>query len=363
MEEFIIRVLGTLLKGVYLLPLLNFAILSRRQSKIIDNSAYKWLLAGLILGLINFIILMLINTFAFLGILNENTSTISTMMIYQTIPNVFLIGAYGLALIGMFKIARKDITSDNILSMFIYMVLIASITFFTGKSLLFNINITTYLIFIYLLISTFIETGLFLKKHIKHFYLIFMGILVLIADPINYIIGYNNLYVMFPNFTGFFYYRNIGYIIGSIGITFILVPNILFLNKLRKMIELKMNSNDTIVEHTIKKLLNETQKVYGAAVMNLFDNACESYYQEEKKFVDTSPELNLRNLDSIEQKKFFNKLMRIYFKIIPIELGEKILEKIADNRNSKLINDAIPDELIIPERIEPDEKILKTKRN
>jgi len=353
MEEFIIRVLGTLL---------NFVILSRRQNKIVNNSAYKWLLTGLILGLVNFFILLLINTLAFLGILNENTATINTMMIYQTIPNAFLIGAYGFALIGMFKIAKKEITSDNILSMFIYMILIASITFFTGKSVLFNVNITTYLIFIYLLISTFIETGLFLKKHLKHFYLIFIGILVLLADPIVYIIMYNNIYANYPNFTGFFYYRSILYMVGLLGVTFVLIPNILFLNKLRKSIEIKMNSNDTIVEHTIKELLNETQKVYGEAAMNLFDNTCESYYQEEKKFVDSSPELNLRNLDSIEQKKFFNKLLRVYFKIIPTDLGEKILEKIADNRNSKLINDAIPNEIAILERIEPDEQLIKKIR-
>jgi len=350
------------LKVIYLIPFLVFYLLTQRINKVITKKGFNLLKAGLILTIANIAILTVTNLLIADQTLPFNQ--LDDLNLYQTIINAPLLVGYFLLFKGMQKLSKntKEDNAPSIYSSLLIVLLSVIIIVILKDQAMLALNLITYYYAMIYLCASFIIAYKSLKG-IKEKYsvLVLIGAFLIILDPLIYTHLYVNILKStdFDTVQLFLNSRVYVYLGGLIGSTLVLIPNILFLNKLRKSHILAKSENDTIVEHTIKELLNETQKVYGEAAMNLFDNTCESYYQEEKKFVDSSPELNLRNLDSIEQKKFFNKLMRIYFKIIPIELGEKILEKIVDNRNSKLINDAIPDELVIPKRIEPDKVSTK----
>lgn len=358
-------ILNISLKITYLIPFFVFYLLSQRINSVISKKRVNILRLGIILTITNIVILLVTNL-----LIAEQTlpfNQLDDLNIYQIIINAPLLLGYFFLFKGMQQLSpnNKKNSSASIYSTLVITLLSVMILVILKDSLLLALNLITYYYAIIYLSASFVIAYKKLSGIKERFSIIVLiGAFAIILDPAAYTHLYVNILTdtNFDTVQLFLNNRIYVYIGGLIGSILVLIPNILFFNKLRKSIEIKMTPNDTIIEYTLKRLLNETQKIYGEAVMNLFDNTCSSYLEEEHKYVDFSPELNLKNLDSIEQKKFFGKLLNLYFKIIPAELGEKILDKIADIRNSKLINDSIPDKIILLERIEPDDKQLKTKR-
>jgi len=362
MSDFLIRVLGTLLKGVYLLPFINFYLLSKRKNEFILDNSYKIILIGLILGIINIIMLMIINYLSFVGILNASTSNIDTVFFYQIIINILLLSSYALLLIGMYKLSKKEVSRSDLINMISFIVLINIITVFTKDNMLFRINLITYFVTIYLLINNFVLTNFFLKDYEKKHYLVIIGAFILMIDPLVYSIMYDNLYSTFPDFTGFYYYRQILYLVGAVSISLVLTPNLGLLIKLRKKETVSYNKKDSLVENTIKRLLNETQKIYGNATNNLFQNANSSFQEEFDKKIEYNGNFSFKNLKYKEQKEYLKILFRVYIKILSRSLTIGIIKRIMDHNNDGLMIECFPKNVLSPHRIEPDTKFVEKLR-
>lgn len=261
-------ILNISLKVAYLIPFLVFYLLSQRINKIILRKGINILKIGLLLTITNIVVLVLTNL-----LIADQTlpfEHLDNLNVYQILINAPLLAGYFTLFKGMQKLppdTKEDDASGIYASLVIALLSVMILIILQDKILLALNLVTYYYAFIYLCAS-FVIVYIKLKK-IKEKYaiMVLIGAFIIVIDPAIY----TNLYVNLLTSTdleivqSFLNNRVYVYLGGLIGSIFVLIPNALFLNKLRKNIKFQMNSNDTIVEHTIKRLLNETQKVYGEA--------------------------------------------------------------------------------------------------
>lgn len=342
MEQFVIQVLGTLLKLAYILPFANFYILAKREREFIYNNSLIKIKIGLILGLITVSLLLMINTLAFLGVINQNNQDLDFMFIYQIVINSLLIIAYSLLISGMYELGKKQFTNTELTNIIAYILLISTLTIITETNILYIINIITYFIAIYLLINSLALTGFLIKKYQSKGYLMaLIGSFAILVDPLMYVKMYHAILLNYPDFTGFYYYRQLMYTVGSLAITLVLIPNIRFLTKLLRKEVITYSPTDTNVERLIKRLSIEMQHILGVVVITIFDLACKDYQGIHAKSIKYNKNLDIKNLDESEQKELLKILILRYNRIISAPVTEMILKKIKDKNNENLITEII----------------------
>lgn len=340
MDELLLRMMGPLLRAIYLIPFASFFIINKRKKEFVYDTAYDSILVGIIFGILHVSSSFIVEGLIFTGSLPiNNPNDLST---YQLIPNVFLFISSGLLLMALYKESKKIISKSDIINITIYILLISSVTAFTNENLLFRLNIILYFVAIYFLINTLVLTGLFLERYQRDYYFAIIGAVILTIDPLIYLTMYNTVFNTFPSLDMFYYYRYARYLVGSIAISLLLIPHLRFALKLKKKKIVGYSKEDTLVENTIKRLFNETQKIYGRATGKIFKKSCNLYKKEFNKKIECHKPFEFKNLSYREQKEYLKLILNVYEELLSDKLTTALLKSIKDNKNDGLIAECAP---------------------
>jgi len=339
-EDFLLRVMGPALKAIYIIPFASYYLISKRRHEFIFDSSYKSLLTGIIFAVLHVVVSLVIEILMYTGTIIIDTP--DTLSAYQMIANAFLFISSGVLLMSMYKENNKRISKSDLINIVIFILLISSITAFTNENIFFRLNIVIYFVSIYFLINTFVLTGFFLEKYQKDYYLALIGAVIMTIEPLIYLTMYNTMYTTFPDLTIFYYYRYARYLSSSIAILFLLIPHLRFTLKLRKKEIIGYDKDDTLVENTIKRLFNETQKIYGTVTAKVFKKTCQLYKSEFNKKVECKKPFKFKNLTYKEQKEYLKLLLKVFDKYFKEKLADALIKAIKDNKNDGLIAECAP---------------------
>ncbi len=310
----LLTIIGVLLKFIYITPFINYLLIIKREQKELELKNNYYLISGFLLLILNYLLIIMSNTLLMNKQLNLN---FNKLMIYQTVFNLFLMIGYLLLMIGVFKHDNKNFDINDLINIIIITLLI---TVLSPLNYLFIINSITYLLGIYFLIKSLIIMNNSLKKLQKKYYLTIIGALLLILDPIVFINAYKQALLinsLTEALNVLYFNRLIIYLIGTIAMILILIPNILLFIKLSRRKAFRVTSKDSIIEARIKKLLTKLQETYGEIVINLFNDVCKQFKTNCNKVSD---------LKISEQKLLFNKLINKLRRTFPKRIINKLLE-------------------------------------
>ncbi len=336
-EEVIIRLMGPLLKGVFVIPFISFYLISKRKNEFVYNNSHRPLFLGLMFMIIHILMAIIVEILIINGLIIINSPDDFSMV--QLVINIPFFFSTGLLLMGTYRDLNKRITKTDIMNSVIFILLSASITAFTNQSLIYRTNIILYFVASYFLINNFVMTGLTLEKYQNDYYFALIGAVIITFDPLLYLTTYKSLYDTYPLLDMAFYYRYMRYLVSSIAVIFLLIPHLKFARKISNKKLVPYDTDDSLVINTIKRLYNETQKIYGRLTIELFHNARELLYQDYDKKISFNNVLKLKGVNYKVQKLFFKELLRVYNVLFSKKLVKALINKISDDKNKELINE------------------------
>jgi len=345
MSDLLLRVMGSLIKIIYIIPFANFFLLSKRKREFVYDNSYKPLIVGITFAIIHIVLSFVLELLIFYNVIVVSSPDV--LSFYEALVNVFLFISSGILLMAMYHENNRRITKNDLMNVIIFILLAVNITAFTNNSLLFIMNMIIYFISIYFLINTFLLTGFFLENYQKDYYLALVGGCILTLEPLIYLTMFSNYYVAFPAVDIFYYYSYAKILVTSVALSILLIPHLRFAMEIRRNKFLPYDKEDSLVENTIKRLFNETQKIFGGATKNVLKNTCMAYKKDFNKKVECDEPFKFKNLNYREQKDYLKILIRMFHKVFSGELSNVLIKKITDDKNDGLIAECSPPKEIV----------------
>lgn len=284
MQPSITTIISSLSKFIYLLPFLNYFMINKRKKEFELKNNHELIKIGIIIAGVGIGIVFLINVLGFLNIVRSDNVNFDVVYLIQIITNILIIIGYSLLFKALLELYEQKIGFTEIALITGFLLLMGAVMVTSTTNNLLRLTLISYVTQMYLLSNSFILTGLILKRiGVKTYYLAIMSSLVLLLDPLIFYDMYLRYFTDLTQPAMFYSLRNIMYLVSGIAMGLVNIPNLSFMIKLRKRETISYNDKDSLVENTMKRLINELQRIYGTVTLTLFKGTCDSFYQDFQK--------------------------------------------------------------------------------